>query len=259
MLGVLVAMVRHRLGREASPRAPQRADALPCWARAEAGHGRVDASRASSFFGGDWRFPRGNRWALDSISIADDEVLVCLRPLAVSGRDLNLDYPGHTRTEGGKPQAPPRFLGVGPSHFYNRYMPSSNPPPPSQPPASGPPASQPPASGPAPASADTINQALAAVKTTFPPDSSNLSDLQLTASDDTTASLTIVLNDPAPTTAGMWPIVDAIWDQFNTLNIPQATVISFCWSSDPSTTYAVDDLAHDWTFVSGDGSDGSSS
>jgi hypothetical protein len=38
---------------------------------------------------GDWRFPRRNRWALDVISIADGEVPVCLRQLAVSGRDPN--------------------------------------------------------------------------------------------------------------------------------------------------------------------------
>jgi hypothetical protein len=138
-------------------------------------------------------------------------------------------------------------------------MPSSNPPPPSQPPGSSPPASGP--QPPPPASADTINQALAAVKAAFPPDSSSLSDIQLTASDDTTAAVTIVLNDPDPTSGGLMPIVQELWDQFTSLTIPQVAEISFCLSSDPSTTYAFGDVGHDWTFLSGgdasDGDDGS--
>ena len=106
---------------------------------------------------------------------------------------------------------------------------------------------------PAPASADTITQALETVKAAFPADSSILSDLQLTASDDTTASITIVVNDQASGfgTDGIGPIMLAIWDQFRAATIPQGTDISYCLASDPSTVTSLEDLSHSWAIVDG--------
>jgi hypothetical protein len=142
-------------------------------------------------------------------------------------------------------------------------MAASDPPPASSPaPTSTPPASQPPASQsapPTPATADTINQALDAVKTTFPPDSTILSDLQLTASDDDTASVTVIVNDQASNygTDGILDVLSAIWDQFASLNIPQGLDVSYCVASDPSTLYSLDDLAHNWAIIGGAAPDSS--
>jgi hypothetical protein len=107
--------------------------------------------------------------------------------------------------------------------------PASSPSPASTPPASGPPASGAPASGNTPASADTINQALDAVKTAFPPDSSVLADLRLDSNDDQVAYITMVLNDQpdAYGWSGVQPILDALLQQFQTLNIPQGTQLTY--------------------------------
>jgi hypothetical protein len=122
------------------------------------------------------------------------------------------------------------------------------------PPASAPaPATDPPAAPPAPASADTINQALAAVKAAFPPDSTILSDLQLTASDDNTATITILINDGASGygSDGIAPVMQAIWDQFDALDLPQNTDISYSLASDPSSVTNVKDLSHNFAILFG--------
>jgi hypothetical protein len=110
----------------------------------------------------------------------------------------------------------------------------SDPPPASAPsPASAPPASNP---GTPPATADTINQALDAVKQSFPADSSPLADLRLDANDDTTASVTAVLNAQP----GGWmpadldPILDAIASQFTAQNVPQTAIVSYELTGDDS-------------------------
>jgi hypothetical protein len=123
-----------------------------------------------------------------------------------------------------------------------------------------PPGGAPPsAPGPPPASADTINQALTQVKAAFPPDSSILSDVQLTANDDTTASITLVINDQSDQygATGIWPIVESTNDQFSALSISQTPVFSYCLTSDSSTTYAFSDITSWNVFCGGVASDGS--
>jgi hypothetical protein len=117
------------------------------------------------------------------------------------------------------------------------------------------------ASPPTPATADTINQALTAVKAAFPPDSTILSDLQLTASDDQTASITIVVNDSASGygSDGIWPIISSIWDQFDSLSIPQVATIVYCIASDTTQTYACCDMVHNWAMLAGSSGTGDSS
>lgn len=110
-------------------------------------------------------------------------------------------------------------------------MPSSNPPPPSSSPA---PASAPgPTPGGQPATAETISQALASVKEAFPSASTPLVDLRLDASDDTTASITIVLVDAHQCIgADLQPLVDAIANAFQSQSIPQEPCLTYASSMD---------------------------
>jgi hypothetical protein len=107
--------------------------------------------------------------------------------------------------------------------------PSSNPPPPSAPGSTPPGAST-------PASADTINQALDAVKAAFPAGSSALVDLRLDASDDDTASITVVITDADPCTGiDVAPIMTEIVNQFQASGIPQDPLVTLASDAPPSS------------------------
>jgi hypothetical protein len=74
------------------------------------------------------------------------------------------------------------------------------------------------------------------VKAAFPPDSSLLQDLTLTASDDTSASLTAVLSVlDHLSMSDLDPIVSSITDQFAALNIPQTPYVSYSAPDDPDS------------------------
>jgi hypothetical protein len=118
---------------------------------------------------------------------------------------------------------------------------SSSPPPPAStlPDSTAAPSSTaPPSEGAAsaPASADTIQQALDAVKAAFPAGSSPLVDLRLDASDDQTASITMLLDDAHPCASpDMQAVVDALTSQFQSLSIGQEARLSFVTDSPDSS------------------------
>jgi hypothetical protein len=110
-------------------------------------------------------------------------------------------------------------------------------PPPDPPDSSPPPASQPAGTQPAPddsaPSTDAINQAIAAVKAAFPPDSSPLADLRLDSSDNATISLVAVLSDRHEgwSPVDLDPMLEAIAEQFAAQSITQGLTISYAWLS----------------------------
>jgi hypothetical protein len=71
------------------------------------------------------------------------------------------------------------------------------------------------------------------VKAALPADSTPLSDLQVTSSDDSVVAITVVLNpQPKYASEDLQPIIDAITDQFQQASIGQATALTFQWSPD---------------------------
>jgi hypothetical protein len=131
------------------------------------------------------------------------------------------------------PSEPPDASGSPPA-----AGPSSEPAPAATQPDSDAPQSSPASSpqsgsGAQPAGEDVIQQALDAVKTAFPRDSSDLYDLLLASSDDGYVAVTIVMNgQPKYRTDQLQPIADAIGDQFQQLGIPQVLALMYQFSPD---------------------------
>ncbi len=78
----------------------------------------------------------------------------------------------------------------------------------------------------APASLDTINAALEAVKATFPAESTMLADLRVDAYDDDVVFITAVVGGPHDKAYDHGPIDECIAEQFDTFGIGQTPYVA---------------------------------